>query len=258
MENHESNEIISNPEAPYIRSLAAQYGRAANYHAVTHPSLPNYLALTAGDTFSITQDCADCFINSDSIATQIEAAGRSWKAYMESMPRPCFIGNEGTLYMQKHNPFIYFDDIRNNPDRCKNIVPFTEFENDLLFNAVPDFVWISPNQCNDMHNCPVGTGDAWLQRWVPQILDSAAWKDKGVLFIVFDEGTSNAGCCQYAHGGRVEALVISPLGSSHFQSDIAYDHYSLLRTIEESWKLPLLNKAGCPCSAPMTDFFRGP
>jgi hypothetical protein len=167
------------------------------------------------------------------------------------------VGDSGRLYRQKHNPFIYFDDIRLDPARCNKIVPFTEFAADLLGSTVPAFAWITPNMCNDMHDCSVATGDAWLQTWVPQILAAPAWQDNGVLFITFDEGTTNLGCCTYAAGGRVVTLVISPLGKPAYQSGIAYDHYALLRTIENAWNLPELAHASCACSLPMADFFNG-
>ncbi len=255
MENEEATRIVGNPSAAYINSLAGQYATASNYYGVSHPSLPNYLALTGGDTFKISTDCTDCFVAADNIVNQLEAAGRSWKAYMESMPNPCFVGDAPPLYRQKHNPFIYYDNVRTDPARCNNIVPFTQFATDLQAKALPDYVWITPNMCNDMHDCSIAEGDAWLQKVVPQILASPAWQDNGVLFITFDEGDSQDGCCTVAHGGKVETLVISPLAQRGFTSAVPYDHYSLLRTIEQAWNLPLLAKAGCDCTTPLSDFF---
>jgi hypothetical protein len=254
MENKEASQVVGNSSAPYLNSLAAQYARAANYYGVTHPSLPNYLALTGGSTFGIDSDCTDCFVDADNIASQLEAAGRSWKAYMESMPSACFLGSAAP-YAQKHNPFIYYDDVRTDPARCNKIVPFDQLAADLQADQVPDYVWISPNLCNDMHDCSVGTGDQWLQAWVPRILASPAWKDKGVLFITFDEGDSDRGCCAGVAGGQVDTLVISPLAQPGFTSDVAYSHYSLLHTIEAAWGLPLLGQTSCDCSGPMSDFF---
>lgn len=255
LENREAGSIAGNPSAPYLSSLADRYARAANFYGIRHPSLPNYLALTGGDTFGITNDCTDCFIAADNIVNQLERVGRSWRAYMESMPHPCFIGDAAPLYAQRHNPFIYYNDIRSDPDRCQKIVPFDQFEADLQANALPDFVWITPNLCHDMHDCPVSAGDNWLRTWVPQILASPAWQDNGVLFITFDEGATREGCCTYAAGGNIETLVISPLVRPGFTSDIPYDHYSLLRTIEAAWGLPLLGHANCDCSTPLGDFF---
>jgi phosphatidylinositol-3-phosphatase len=176
---------------------------------------------------------------------------------MESMPNACFVGDAKPLYRQKHNPFIYFDDIRTNPARCGKIMPFTQFDTDLQAGAVPAYTWITPNMCNDIHDCSLATGDAWLQTWVSKILASPAWQHDGVLFLTFDESdhSDTSSCCVYAMGGHILTLVISPLAKPAYQSQVAYDHYSLLRTIEQAWGLPLLGKASCDCSPPMTDFF---
>src|SRR5262249_13637764 len=148
-----------------------------------------------------------------------------------------------------------YDDIRLNPTRCAKIVPFTQFAQDLSANSVPNFAWITPNTCHDMHDCAITEGDTWLQTVVPSILASPAWRQNGALFILFDEGTTLAGCCTYAVGGKTARLVISPLGKPAYQSPVASAHFSLLRTIEETWGLPPLKNASCDCSPPMADFF---
>jgi len=112
MENKDYERIVDNTgQAPYLNELAQQYGLATNYYAITHPSLPNYLALTGGSTFGIDSDCTDCTVPQPNLVDQLEAGGKSWKAYMEGMPHPCFIGDDGPLYRQKHNPFIYYDNL---------------------------------------------------------------------------------------------------------------------------------------------------
>jgi hypothetical protein len=256
MENHEYSSVIGNSSAPYTNSLAQQYGLATNYYGIRHPSLPNYLAMIGGDTFGITSDCTTCFVNATNLVDRLEGAGKSWKAYMESMPSPCFVGDSGQ-YVQRHNPFIYFDDIRTNTARCNKIVPFTQFTTDIQNNSLPNYAWITPNLCNDTHDCGVSTGDTWLKTWVPKILASPAWQQNGVLFITYDEGSSSAGCCTYATGGHIVTLVISPLGKAAYQSTVAYDHYSLLHTVENAWGLSELGKTTCACSPPMSDFFGG-
>src|SRR5207248_878684 len=131
MENEESNSVIGNASAPYINGIARSHGLAASYFAISHPSLPIYLALTAGSTFGIASDCTGCYVAATNIADQVEASGRSWKAYMESMPSSCYIG-DAYPYMQKHDPFIYYNDIRTNAARCSShVVPFTQLSGDL-------------------------------------------------------------------------------------------------------------------------------
>jgi hypothetical protein len=175
---------------------------------------------------------------------------------------------------------MYYDNIRNNPARCNKVVPLTQLDADLASGNVPQLAWITPNVCDDMHDCSIAAGDTWLRTWVPKILNSRAWKQNGpdggagsVLFITFDEGVSSAGCCavtesgedtsngqgtavsQAAAGGRVFTVVVSPLVQPGFVSQVAYDHFSLLRTIEDAWGLPHLLNAGSSASAAMTDFF---
>ena len=257
MENHEYSSVIGRPDAPYVNNLAATYGLATNYFAASHPSLPNYLALTAGSTFGIASDCTTCFVNATNIADQVESSGRSWKAYMEDMPTPCYMGASAGNYAMKHNPFLYYTDIRNNAARCAaHVVPFTQFGVDMSAGQLPNFVWITPNMCNDTHDCPVSTGDAWLGTVVPRIIGSAAFRNGGVLFITWDEGSSNASCCGDAWGGHVATLVISPKSIAGARSSIAENHYSLLRTIEDGFGLVHLGAAGWSSSVPMREYFR--
>jgi acid phosphatase len=249
MENHSYTEIIGSAQAPYINSLANQYGLATNYFGVSHPSLPNYLALTGGSTFGVTTDCTTCFQNQPNIAAdRIEQSGRSWKAYMDSMPSPCFVGDSGA-YVQKHDPFIYYNDIRLNTTECNKVVPYTQLASDLgSASTTPNYVWITPNLINDMHDGTVAQGDTWLSTEVPKILNSPAWTSQNSLLqIVWDEddGTQN---------NQIPALMIAKNVTPGFRSAIQYDHYSLLKTVEAAWGLsPLTANDGN--AIPMSDFF---
>ena len=239
MENHEFGSVIGKPGAPYVNSLAQRYGLATSYFAVSHPSLPNYLAMTGGGTFGISSDCTTCFVNSTNIADQLESSGRTWKAYMEDMPGPCFRGTSSGKYALRHNPFMYYTDIRNNVARCAtHVVPFTQLSADLSQNRVPNFVWITPNLCHDMHDCPVSAGDAWLKSIVPGILTSAAFQRGGVLFITWDEGSTGIG-----GGGHVATIIATPNSSAGYRTALPENHYGLLRTIEALWGLPALGAA---------------
>jgi hypothetical protein len=257
MENHEYNSVIGNPAAPYTNGLVASYGLATNYFAASHPSLPNYLALTAGSTFGIASDCTTCFVSATNVADQVEGSGRSWKAYLEDMPVPCYKGASSGNYAMKHNPFMYYNDIRNNSARCAaHVAPFTQFWVDMSSGVVPDFVWITPNMCNDTHDCPVSTGDAWLRSVMPTITGSAAFRNGGVLFITWDEGSSSAGCCSGTWGGHVATLVVAPNAIGGFRSGVAENHYGLLRTIEDGFHLGHLGAAGWASNLPLREYFR--
>jgi phosphatidylinositol-3-phosphatase len=254
MENRGYSDIIGQAQAPYLNELAKTYGLATSLYAVAHPSLPNYLALLGGETFGIRSDCTTCYVQAPNLVDDLEAAHKTWRAYMESLPQPCFVG-DAYPYAQKHDPFMYFDDIRMNTARCHQIVPLTQLQSDLTSNQVPDFAWITPNLCSDMHDCSTSVGDSWLASWVPRILTSPAWRLGGALFITWDEGTTNDGCCRYAAGGHIATLVISPLGRPHYASNVPYDLYSLLRTITDAWKMRELGHAADPATTPFSSFF---
>ncbi len=340
MENHSTNEIIGNTaDAPFTNSLASQSAVATNYYGVTHPSLPNYLAAISGDFQHIWDDCAagptvTCapqefgptsgytngqewltpaeiaqatstahWFSDSTIVDQLEAHGKTWKAYMQSLPFAGYTGeyfpyttvNGQTvpvkLYAQKHDPFMYFPSIRNNPERVEKIVSFTQFDQDLDSGNIPNFVWISPDQCHDMHgvsssnakflNNPdcafpasgldhsiIKLGDNYLRDTVNEITESHVWRtQKSALVIMLDENdyTSANGCCHsptgvngiVLGGSNAPAMVLTSRGSEHFvDSTTPYNHYSLLATIEQLWGFGCLeNACGFSQSQLMTKFF---
>ena len=247
LENHSFETVIGSSQAPYLNSLANQWSLATGYSGVSHPSLPNYLAMIGGSTFGISSDCTDCFVDAPSLPDRLEAAGKTWNGYLEGMPSPCFVGSSG-LYAQKHNPFVYFDSIRNDPARCARIVPYSRLASDFASSATaPNFAFITPNLCNDGHDCTLSTADAWVSHAVPAILSSAAFAgSRSLLMVTFDEGEG---------GSDRVATILAGSGVKHgFQSAATYNHYSLLRTVESLWDLAPL-AAGDGAAAPMTDFF---
>ena len=256
MENREFGEVVNTSQAPFIAKLARDYAVANPYYAVTHPSLPNYIALTGGDTFGITDDCTDCPVTGENLADQVEAHQRTWKAYMEGLPTACFLGSSSGAYAKKHNPFVYYTNIATNPARCRQVVPLSEFNTDLSRGTVPDLAWITPDMCHSMHDCETGEGDRWLAAIVPKVLASRAWRDGGVLFATWDEGTSEAGCCGKPGGGKVAMLAISPLSWRGYRSNTESNHYALLRTIEDAWSLGHLRHAGDAQTPVLADLFQ--
>jgi phosphatidylinositol-3-phosphatase len=269
MENTGYDALIGNPNAPWINQAAATYGLATNYFGVTHPSQPNYIAATSGSTNGVPDD-NDITINVPNIVDQLEANGKTWKAYMQSLSlcttkldHAC--GNQ--LYERKHNPFVSYLDVQSNPARMANIVDLSQLTTDLAKNkTTPDYVWISPDQCHDMHGraatpadpCDfsnvqplIATGDAFLKSTVSEIMSSPAWNGNSVIFITWDEsdftGTGpfgfgdTSGCCDAnPGGGHVLTLTISHANNSPRNSSVAYNHYSMLATIEGGWKLGCL------------------
>ena len=256
MENREYGRIVGSDKAPFLNRLIRDGGLATRFYGTQHPSLPNYIALTGGSTFQIQSDCKYCHIKATNIVDQLEGAGISWKAYIEDMPTFCYGGAIAGDYAKKHNPFAYYDTITTNPARCRRVVPATELTPDIENDRLPRFVWLTPDLCNDMHNCRIGTGDRYLSRIVPPLL--SALGPHGFLAITWDEGSSDKGCCRYATGGRIPTVLAGPDIRAGARSARPVDHYSLLRTIEEAFGLPPLRRAGCTCSPPLDDLFRHP
>ncbi|MDQ2934712.1 MAG: alkaline phosphatase family protein [Chloroflexota bacterium] len=248
MENKAQGEIVGHPDAPFINHLINHYASATDYRSVGSPSQPNYLALFSGCTHGI-DDNAPHNIAGPSIASQLEAAGRSWRVVAENVPAGCFTGalssdgpdGSGT-YARKHNPAISFIAIQQSASACANIVDFSHFK-----PGAADFQFIVPNLCHDMHNCTVAVGDAFLKQFVGDLIDSPSWTSDDVLFIAWEEGHASS-------QNKVPFIVVSDrVKSSGYVSAKLYTHYSLLRTVQAAWQLPCLHES---CSAnPLSDFF---
>lgn len=224
MENKSAVEALT---GPFTASLTARYGVASNYHAVSHPSVPNYLALTSGSTWGVSDDSYHALPKHD-LGTQLTAAGLPWHAYMEGLGQGGCL-NSPLPYDPGHNPFAFYG------GACPaNVVPLSQLAGDLSGNT-PRFVWITPDRCHDTHDCSVAVGDQWLEETVGEITSSAVWKSHGVLFITWDEDDGAA-------ANKVLTLIVTPW-STHRESDKAFDHYSLLATIEDHLEVGRLGKA---------------
>ncbi len=241
LENKELGEVVGAPDASYFNRLVSRGALAVDYHAVTHPSLPNYLALLGGSTFGISEDCSNCHASGPNLATQLSAAGVAWRAYMGAMPSPCFRGAEVGDYAKKHNPFMYFPSVTSKPSLCARDVPETRLQADLGEDRLPTFAWISPDLCDDSHSCTFSSADTYLHRVVPPLLRRLG--PNGLLAITFDEGTTNSACCGNAAGGRIATVLLGPEVTEGARLRGAYSHYSLLATIEDRFGLPRLRNA---------------
>ena len=244
MENEAASGVIRNSAAPYINGLARRYGLATASYAITHPSLPNYLALTSGSTQGITSDCTSCQVSAANLVDQLDAAHVSWRAYLEDYPGHCSAGAGAGGYAKKHAPFLYYDDVVRSPSRCRNVVGFGALASDLRRGQLPRFIWITPNLCDDMHDCSVATGDRFLARTVPPLLRELG--PHGFLILTWDEGDagSSAGCCsRAAAGGNIATIVAGPGARSGARTAKPVDHYGVLATIEEALTLPRLGAA---------------
>ena len=238
LENKSASQILAAAESPYFNRLAGESAVAANYQAIRRPSLPNYIAMTAGTTAGITSNCKpkDCTRDVRNIADSIADSGRTWKMYAEGMRQPCLAENSGD-YAVKHNPFMYYRSVTADKAACaRQVVPYSSLEQDLATaSGLPDYAFISPDMCNGTHDCPIRTGDDWLSREVPKILGSPAFTDSNSLLVItWDEGGKQ--------DNRVATLFAGPAARNGHTSEAAYTHYSLLHTIEDAWGLPPLTE----------------
>jgi len=282
MENTGFGTLVGNPNAPWINAAILKYGVARNYFGASHPSQPNYIAATSGMTGPNSDN--DETLAGQNIVDQLESARKTWTAYMQSYslcatPLDHACGNQ--LYERKHNPFITYADVQSSSARIGRIVDFSQLAGDLSSNTVSDYSWISPDQCNDMHGrggggssdpCDfshepllVQAGDTFLANTVGAIQASPAWNGNSVIFITWDEsdftGTGpfgfgdTSGCCDAVPGGgHVLTLVISHSDHAARTSNVPYNHYSLLRTIEDGWRLGCLGFTCDTANVPaMTD-----
>jgi acid phosphatase len=262
-------------QAPNLAQLAAAYASGSNYHGVAHPSLPNYIALTSGDTQGITCDCAaapgsgscssqltcnlllgscSCAGAITSIADQLETANLSWMDFGEDMGTPCNLANSGN-YAVRHNPFLYYNGIQTDSARCNaHVVDFKSFS----VASPPVFTFIAPNLVDDMHNpdptnsTNIPNGDAWIGPEAKSILGSTAYGSGSLFVIVWDEDDGSGGIT--GTDDPIEILVMSPYAKANgFVSQTMANHYSLLATFEDGLGLPRLGNAAS--ATPLTDYF---
>jgi hypothetical protein len=240
MENKALSEIAGSSQAPYLNALATACGLATDFRAESHPSLPNYVAMTSGSTQGIHDD-ADPAAHRLSAASIFSQLGGGWRALEESMPSACRRSDSGG-YAVRHNPAVYYTRLAAG---CRT--------QDVPLRRVPDlsarFTFITPNLCHDMHDCSVRSGDRWLSGFVPRLLASREYRAGGTaLFITWDEDDGSS-------SNRVPALVVAPHTARGTRSAARFDHYSLLRTTEELLGLPT-NLGAAARAASMRAAFR--
>lgn len=258
-ENHNADAVLTR-DNPYINGLADRYGSAAAYLANEHPSLPNYLLMTSGSTQGVGDDDPPAkhpIPGDDNLADQLDAAGVRWRAYMEGMGKPCTLENRGR-YAVRHDPFVYYTSLSSDAARCRDHVVDMDanFSRDLAAGTY-QFMWITPDVCNDMHDCSTQTADAWLARVIPQIQKSPGYRAGGAIFLLWDEGSADFSYVK-SYVFRIAqnipfVLVSEKLVSSGFVSNTTYGHDSYLATVEDALGIPRL--PATVGSTPMADFF---
>src|ERR1700704_52433 len=233
-ENASFEGVVGNGQMPYLNGLVAANGSVSTTD-LCHPSLGNYLGLTSGQTYGCPPDTvpADATYAGPQLTDELTAAGIGWKAYMEDMPVACDLTDTfgPGHYDVNHNPFMYFNSVRNNPSQCNRDVPYPQLMADLNAGTAPPFLWVSPNLIHDMHDGTPAQADAFLRSLVTQVEASSWWTAASRIIVTWDEG---------AKSDQVLTLVV---GSAHGTAANGGNHYGTLRGLEEAYGVSLLGHA---------------
>ena len=246
MENHSSTDIYGSASAPYLNgTLIAQGAKFTNSFAVTHPSQPNYIALFSGSTQGVVNDSCPHSFGTGNLAQQLIDAGLSFAQFSEDLPAigdtSCTVG----LYARKHNPAPDFPALPTTTNQ-----PFSNFAGALSSGTLPTLSFVVPNLCNDMHGAApcvgmdlIALGDQWLQANIPQFLNSRFAKN-GLLIVTWDEDDSSG-------TNLIPTIFFGTHVRKNFVSSTTITHFSVLRTLEDMYKLAPLGSAAA--ALPISD-----
>ncbi|WP_086055243.1 alkaline phosphatase family protein [Protofrankia coriariae] len=222
LENHAYSQVIGSSSAPYINSLKTGGANLTASYAITHPSQPNYMALFSGGTQGITSDSCYTpgFSSAANLGSELIAAGLAWGSYNEGLPSQgsTVCSNSSTKYARKHNPWFGFSNVPTN-----TAYTFAQFPTN--YSTLPKISFVVPNLCNDMHDCSVSTGDTWLQN---NLGAYATWATthNSLLIVTFDEDNS-------LNGNHIPTVLYGQHVTAGSSSSTTYNHYNLLRTLED-------------------------
>ncbi|MGZ7103688.1 MAG: alkaline phosphatase family protein [Candidatus Angelobacter sp.] len=261
LENHSFGQVIGNPAMPYLNGLATAHGLAANYFANAHPSIPNYFMLTTGNLETFDDNFSGT-ISDDNIVRALTGAGKSWKAYIESIPSAGYTGPSAGTYFKRHNPFSYLSDVTGSATQAANMVPFSQLSTDLAAGSLANFVYLLPDTQNNAHDCPGGgssctddqklaAADAWLKANIDPLINSPEFGNS-VLVITFDESVTTD---ITNGGGQVMTVLVGPHVKNGFRSSTMYQHQSLLRLVLQLLKVSNMPGASAIAGS-MGEFFQ--
>jgi phospholipase C len=246
LENHSFGDLIGDPgsaaatTSPYLTRLARSCGLATDFWAVTHPSLPNYLAMVSGRTGGVTRSCtpAQCPQHRRTVFDQLRRQDMTWRVFAESMPGACR-RTDAYPYVVRHNPPTYFPGVAGCGRRDLPMGTTSEgrLVDVLAAGRLPELTLVVPDQCHNTHDCPVGEGDRWLSELLPTILDGADYREgRTAVFVTWDEGAGGdpGQSCRRApdESCHIVTVVVSPTTVPGTRSGTRYDLYSLLETTE--------------------------
>jgi hypothetical protein len=256
-ENANYASVVGNTAMPYLNSLIGSYGLATQYYSNTHPSIGNYMMLVTGQV--LTNDDSETPtsfpVSANNVVRELSATGKSWKAYAEDLPSVGYTGGDTGNYAVRHVPLTYLTDVQNSAAGKQTLVPFTQFAADLASGQLPNYAFVTPNLCDDAHDCGLNVADTWLKTNIAPLLTSSPFKDDGLLIITFDESGND----DTHGGGRIAAVLISPkFSKAGYQSTTLYQHQSTLRLMLEGLGITT-SLPGAAATAPtMWEFFTFP
>jgi phospholipase C len=221
MENHAYSQVIGSSSAPYINNtLKAGGGNLTNSFGITHPSEPNYYALFSGSTQGRTDDSCIAVqsLSAANLGSELLAAGKTWASYNESLPSQGSTTCSSGKYAQKHNPWFGFGNVPLN-----SAYTFAQFPTD--YTTLPKVSFVVPNLCSDMHDCSVSTGDTWIKN---NLGAYATWAQthNSLLVVTFDEDNGS-------NGNHIPTVVYGQHVAAGSSATATYNHYGLLRTLED-------------------------
>ncbi|KAI8901618.1 phosphoesterase family-domain-containing protein [Globomyces pollinis-pini] len=244
LENTDYEDVLADP---YFKSLVPRGRLLTNSHGVTHPSQPNYITMTSNTAWGTFFNFKANF-DRENIADTLEGAGKTWVSMQENYPKDkgCFAG-DSYPYVRKHNPFMSYNNIRNNPARCKKIVNADQLYVDIEKKQLADYVFYTPNMLNDGHDTSIQYASNWLKGFLEPLLANPYF-DRTLFVITFDESEAFLGVIDF-EGNHIYTLLIGSGVKAGTTDDTYYEHYSQMALLEKVWGLKSLGgKTKGPCS----------
>jgi hypothetical protein len=233
LENSDYSQSLANP---YLHELAKRGTLFTNFHALTHPSYPNYLAMVGGETFHVSDD-GQITIDQRSVADLFDAKNLQWRNYADDYPGNCFLGNKYKRYARKHVPFVSFKNIQSNPKECAKIESSTDFLHDWTTGHLPEYSFFSPDLDHDGHDTSVLASTQWLKPFLETLLKDPVRMKGTLIIITYDEAGAEP-------TNQIYTLFLGPVVKSNFEYHAKTSPYDVLRTIEDNFDLGTLGKGG--------------
>jgi hypothetical protein len=241
LENHSYEQVIGSSSMPYLNELARNYALTTAMYANSRPSIGNYFVMTTGEEIA-NHNSFNATVSVRNLVRELREEGKSWVAYLQSLPRTGYTGGPTGHYRQHHNPFAYFSDVRNSDTQRQRLKPLSHWNPS---GEHPSFVYLLPDNAHNAHDCPAGdsscsdwdkrkAADDWLKRYIKPLIDSGRLADDGLLIITWDEGRIGD---TRQRGGRIATVLVGPRVRRAHRSSASYRHEHLLNTIMQALDL---------------------